>query len=86
MRQRPVAVADKRFHVTVAAYRCRHALQPIPLAQADMLIFVASETGATWGFAQALHAALVRNGRRVHTSGLEHFQAGAAARTELRVR
>ena len=33
MRQRPVAVADKRFHVTVAAYRCRHALQPIPLAQ-----------------------------------------------------
>jgi sulfite reductase (NADPH) flavoprotein alpha-component len=51
-----------------------------PLAQADMLIFVASETGSTWGFAQALHDALVRNGRRVHTSGLEHFQAGAAAR------
>lgn len=51
-----------------------------PAARADALIFVASETGSTWGYAQALHAALVRRGYRVHTSGLEHFQAGAAAR------
>ena len=49
-------------------------------AGADTLIFVASETGSTWGFALALHAALVRAGHRVHTDGLEHFQAGAAAR------
>lgn len=47
-------------------------------AQADTLIFVASETGTTWGFALALHAALVRAGHRVRTDGLEHFQAGAA--------
>ena len=33
MRQRPGAVADKRFYFTLTAYRCRHALQPIPLAQ-----------------------------------------------------
>lgn len=50
------------------------------LPQADMLIFVASENGSTWGFAQALHAAFARNGHRVHSSGLEHFRAGAAAR------
>lgn len=49
------------------------------LQQAGMLIFVASEGGSTWGFAQALHAALVRAGHKVHTSGLEHFQATAAA-------
>ncbi|MCP2880980.1 flavodoxin family protein, partial [Salmonella enterica subsp. enterica serovar Typhimurium] len=40
----------------------------------EVLIFVASEGGSTWGFAQALHAALVRAGRRVHSSALEHFQ------------
>ncbi|HRZ59277.1 MAG TPA: PepSY domain-containing protein [Rubrivivax sp.] len=51
-----------------------------PLHSADALIFVASETGSTWGFAQALHAALVRAGHRVHTVGIEHFQADAAAR------
>lgn len=50
------------------------------LPQANVLIFVASENGSTWGFAQALHRALVRNGHRVHTSGLEHFQAGASTR------
>ena len=44
------------------------------LQQAEVLIFVASEGGSTWGFAQALHAALVRAGRRVHSSALEHFQ------------
>ena len=50
------------------------------LPQADTLIFVASENGSTWGFAEALHTALVRAGHRVHTSGLERFRAGAAVR------
>ena len=51
-----------------------------PLAQADMLIFVASEDGSTWGFAQALHDALVSAGHRVHSAPLEQFQSGPAAR------
>ena len=50
-------------------------------AGTDTLIFVASETGSTWGFAQALHAALVGAGHRVHSAGIEQFQAGAAARS-----
>lgn len=48
--------------------------------QADVLIFVASEGGSTWGFAQALHGALVRAGHRVHSTGLEHFQTTPATR------
>ena len=52
-------------------------------AQADTLVFVASENGATWGFAQALHAALVQAGHAVHTSGLEHFQVPPNARQVL---
>jgi sulfite reductase (NADPH) flavoprotein alpha-component len=48
------------------------------LPQADTLIFVASENGSTWGFAEALHAALVRAGHRVHTGALEQFRAGPA--------
>ncbi|WP_277374893.1 PepSY domain-containing protein [Pseudomonas sp. AA-38] len=54
-----------------------------PLSQADTLVFVASESGSTWGFAQALHNALVQGGHRVHTSGLEHFQISAATRRVL---
>lgn len=54
-----------------------------PLAQADVLIFVASEGGSTWGFAQALHDALGHNGHRVHTCALEHFQTTAATRQVL---
>ena len=49
-------------------------------AQADTLIFVASESGSTWGFAQALHAALVQGGHRVHSAGLEDFTVPASAR------
>ena len=49
-------------------------------AQADTLIFVASESGSTWGFAQALHAALVQGGHRVHSAGLEDFAVPANAR------
>ena len=50
---------------------------------ADVLLFVASENGSTWGFAQALHQALVRGGHRVHSAGLEHFRVGPAARQVL---
>ena len=51
-----------------------------PLAQADVLLFVASEGGSTWGFAQALQDALTRSGHRVHTSALENFCTTAATR------
>ena len=51
-----------------------------PLAQADVLIFVASEGGSTWGFAQALQDALIHSGHRVHTGALEHFQTAPATR------
>ena len=51
-----------------------------PAAQADTLIFVASEGGSTWGFAQALHAALVAAGHRVHTTALEHWRVPPTAR------
>ena len=51
-----------------------------PLAQADVLIFVASEGGSTWGFAQTLQDALMRGGHRVHTSALENFRTTAATR------
>lgn len=50
------------------------------LAQADVLIFVASEGGSTWGFAQTLHKALSQHGHRVHTSALENFQTTLATR------
>ncbi len=50
------------------------------LRDAEMLVFVASENGSTWGFARSLHDALVRQGHRVHTAALEHFQVGASAR------
>ncbi|QXL84013.1 PepSY domain-containing protein [Comamonas sp. NLF-1-9] len=51
-----------------------------PLPEADTLIFVASENGSTWGFAQALHAALTQAGHPVHASTLEHFATGARTR------
>jgi sulfite reductase (NADPH) flavoprotein alpha-component len=51
-----------------------------PLAQADVLIFVASEGGSTWGFAQTLQDALKQGGHRVHTSALENFQTTPATR------
>jgi sulfite reductase (NADPH) flavoprotein alpha-component len=49
-----------------------------PMAQADVLIFVASEGGSTWGFAQTLQDALRKCGHRVHTSALENFQTTTA--------
>ena len=52
----------------------------LPPAQADMLIFVASEGGSTWGFAQTLHEALRRAGHRVHCGALEDFRTTAATR------
>ena len=51
-----------------------------PLAQADVLLFVASEGGSTWGFAQTLQDALLQNGHRVHTSALEKFQTLAGTK------
>ncbi|MEN9437300.1 MAG: hypothetical protein RIR09_1955 [Pseudomonadota bacterium] len=57
-----------------------HTTGSSPLAQADVLIFVASEGGSTWGFAQALQNALVHHGHRVHTCALEHFQTTPATR------
>ncbi len=57
-----------------------HITGNAPLAQADVLIFVASEGGSTWGFAQTLQDALSRGGHRVHTSALENFQTTAATR------
>ncbi len=51
-----------------------------PLAQADVLIFVASEGGSTWGFAQTLHDALGQGGHRVYTSALENFRTTATTR------
>ncbi len=54
-----------------------------PMAQADVLIFVASEGGSTWGFAQTLQDALSHCGHRVHTSALEHFQTTAATKQVL---
>lgn len=57
-----------------------HITDNTPLAQADVLIFVASEGGSTWGFAQTLHDALRQSGHRVHTSALDNFQVTPAAR------
>ena len=57
-----------------------HITSNTPMAQADVLIFVASEGGSTWGFAQTLQDALSRGGHRVHTSALENFQTTAATR------
>ena len=54
-----------------------------PAAQAETLIFVASEGGSTWGFARALHLALVSQGQRVHSAALEHFNDYAATRRIL---
>lgn len=57
-----------------------HITGNAPMAQADVLIFVASEGGSTWGFAQTLQDALRQGGHRVHTSALENFQTMAATR------
>jgi len=63
------------------ARRSRPAIENnSPPAQADSLIFVASESGGTWGFAQALHAALAAAGHRVHTTGLERWRVPPAVR------
>ena len=57
-----------------------HITGNTPLAQADVLIFVASEGGSTWGFAQTLQDALSQGGHRVHTSALENFRTTPATR------
>ena len=55
-----------------------HITGNTPLAQADTLIFVASEGGSTWGFAQTLQDVLSHGGHRVHSSALENFRTTAA--------
>ena len=57
-----------------------HIRGSTPLAQADMVIFVASEGGSTWGFAQTLQDALSQAGHRVHTSALEKIRTTPATR------
>jgi sulfite reductase (NADPH) flavoprotein alpha-component len=57
-----------------------HITGNTPLVQADVLIFVASEGGSTWGFAQALQDALRKEGHSVHTSSLENFRTTPATR------
>jgi len=57
-----------------------HITGNTPHVQADALIFVASEGGSTWGFAQTLQDALIQGGHRVHTSALENFRITAATR------
>ncbi|MBH1979867.1 MAG: PepSY domain-containing protein [Comamonadaceae bacterium] len=57
-----------------------HITGNAPLAQADVLIFVASEDGSTWGFAQTLQDALSKVGHRVHTGALENFRITPATR------
>jgi sulfite reductase (NADPH) flavoprotein alpha-component len=52
----------------------------VPLAQADVLVFVASEGGSTWGFARTLQDALRRAGHRVRVGPLEDFGVTAATR------
>ena len=53
------------------------------VADADVLIFVASEGGSSWGFAEALHGAFVAAGHRVHADALERFHVGPRARQVL---
>lgn len=62
-----------------ARQKAPHITGNSPLAQADVLIFVASEGGSTWGFAQTLQDALRKNGHRAHTSALENFEITAGA-------
>ena len=57
-----------------------HITGNAPLAQSDTLIFVASEGGSTWGFAQTLQDALSQGGHRVHTTALENFRTTPATR------
>lgn len=52
----------------------------VPLTRADTAIFVASEGGTTWGFAQALRDGLVRAGHHVHTATLESFATAPGIR------
>lgn len=45
-----------------------------PRRDADTLLLVGSETHTTWGFAAALHAALMRAGLRVHTAPMNDIE------------
>lgn len=50
------------------------------LIASDIHIFVASESGSTWGFAIALHRSFVEKGYKVHSTGIENFAIGEKAK------
>jgi sulfite reductase (NADPH) flavoprotein alpha-component len=56
-----------------------------PLRDADTLLLVGSEGNTTWGFAIALHDALVRAGLRVHTAPMNDLRAWGARTRRLLV-
>jgi sulfite reductase (NADPH) flavoprotein alpha-component len=47
----------------------------VPAGDADTIILVGSEGGATWGFASTLQASLSRAGHRVHVSAMDELSA-----------
>jgi sulfite reductase (NADPH) flavoprotein alpha-component len=47
----------------------------VPARDAETLLLVGSESNATWGFAVALHEALVRAGLRLHTAPMNDLAA-----------
>lgn len=47
----------------------------VPAREADTLLLVGSENNATWGFAIALHAALVQAGVRIHAAPMNDLAA-----------
>lgn len=52
---------------------------------ADTVLLVGSEGNTTWGFAVALHDALVRSGQKVHTTSMNDFSPRHAAARRLLV-
>ena len=56
-----------------------------PAQEADTVLLVGSETNTTWGFAAALHAALVQAGLRVHTAAMNDLAPGYRSARRLLV-
>ncbi|HEY9109579.1 MAG TPA: PepSY domain-containing protein [Roseateles sp.] len=71
--------------IWLARRRARPRLAGNAAAQgADTVILVGSESNTTWGFAVALHDALIRGGQKVHTTSMNEFsQRHADARRLL---
>ncbi len=64
------------------APRVRHNA---PLAEADTVLLVGSETRTTWGFALALHQALTQAGYRVHAAAMDTLGPGCLRARRLLV-